>query len=142
MRAGSTQGVAICADLGDGSVDGTGTALPARAAQHGCCGFSCTGGINNVGQIIALQLNAAALADLSARRGGCLAVGFSLDDSDATSAVFNADLKGIRFRADFSEACVPAADLVLQEAQVPEPGSLPMVAAAAWGRVITSIRAG
>lgn len=103
--------------------------------------FTCTGTNQDAGQVLALQLNAAALADINARLGGRFAVGFSLDDTGPNGAVFNSALKGIRFRADFGETRIPVADLVLQSAPVPEPGSLSMVALAALGLVISSIRA-
>jgi hypothetical protein len=55
-------------------------------------------------------------------------VGFKVDDVGPGNTVFR-ESKGVRFRADFGEAHVSVAELVLEEAAVPEPATAELIVA-------------
>lgn len=123
----SATGQGHFADLGSGNVYGAGSATRSQAPyQCGVPADTCTGDFGDPGDILEIVLNAAALADINSGLGGLFAVGFRADDVSDTGEVFRA-YKGVRFRADFGEERIPVAELVLTEAEVPEP--------ATWGLI-------
>ncbi len=138
---GSSAGLAYFDDLGSGTVYGTGTALPSQAAWRCLGGVTCSGSINDPGELLTVALNAAALADINDHLGERIAFGLSLDDTSADGAVVGvSSLKGIRFRASFGESRVPIANLVFETAPVSAPGSLALVAVASAGLLLLSRR--
>jgi hypothetical protein len=123
---GSAIGQANFADIGTGNVYGTSVALPSQAAQSCTSNGPCSGSYFNAGDILTVILNPTAVADINARLGGKFAVGFKVDDVGPGNTVFG-ELKGVRFRADFGEPRVPVAELVLEEAAIPEPSTFGLI---------------